>query len=408
MQYFYQRRTRAQVVLSGLGKTAVIYPSAFLVAVGEGMLGLGLIYFMREIYGAPPSLIGLLAGSGTLAYLLSCLFLRPLFNSIRPRFLMIGATAGMAISLVLLYLFRSIPLTFLFLALNKLSVSFFWPPAMGWLSQNIEGKVLNKTMSRFNLSWSLGLVVSPALTGLLSERSPLLPILGTVLACCCCLLLITGAALALPGIRKDTHRENQNNSEVQKPDQSTSLRFTAWVGLFTSFIVVGVIVTIFPLFAQDTLNISKSLVGNIFSLRMFSRAVGFFVLGRLSFWHFKGRYQLVSLGVLVVLLSMMTQAQSVPLFALLITLLSLTKASIFTNSLFHAIAGSTRRAGRMAIHESLLAGGYIVGSTAGGMLYQYFSFTVTLLFCIGCTATALLAQVILLVRFRRAASQNLP
>lgn len=405
MQYFHQRRTRAQVVLSGLGKTAVIYPSAFLVAVGEGMLGLGLIYFMREIYGAPPSLIGLLAGSGTLVYVLSCLFLRPLFDSIRPRFLMIGASAGMAISLVLLYLFRSIPLTFLFLALNKLSVSFFWPPAMGWLSQNIEGKVLNKTMSRFNLSWSLGLVASPALAGLLSERSPLLPILGTVLVCCCCLLLITGAALALPGIRNDTHREKQNNSEAQKPDQSTPLRFTAWIGLFTSFIVVGVIVTIFPLFAQDNLNISKSLVGNILSVRMFSRAVGFFVLGRLSFWHFKGQYQLVSLGVLVVLLSVMTQAQSVPLFALLITLLSLTNASGYANSLFHGIAGSSRRAGRMAIHESLLAGGYIVGSSAGGMLYQYFSFTVTLFFCIGCGVTALLAQVILLVRFRRAASR---
>lgn len=403
MQYFHQRKTRAQVVLSGLSKTAVIYPSAFLVAVGEGMLSLGLIYFMREVYGATPGLIGLLAGSGALVYVLSCLFLRPLFDSILPRFLMIGATAGMALSLALMYLFRSIPLTFVFLGLNKLFISFFWPPAMGWLSQNIEGKALNKTMSRFNLCWSLGLVVSQNLAGLLSEQSPLLPILGTVLVWGCCLLLITGAALALPGIRKDTHREKQNSSEVQKPDQSTPLRFTAWIGLFTSFIVVGVIVTIFPQFAQDNLNISKSLVGNILSVRMFSRAVGFFFLGRLSFWHFKGKYQIVSLVIFAVLLRVMTQAQSVLLFIVLFTLLSLISASIFAGSLFHGIAGSTRRAGRMAIHESLLAGGYIVGSTAGGLLYQCFSFSVTLFFCIGCTLTALLAQIILLIRFRRAA-----
>ena len=402
MQYLHKRKTRAQVVLFGLSKTAVIYPSAFLVAVGEGMLSLGLIYFMREVYGATPSLIGLLAGAGALVYVLSCLFLRPLFDSIRPRFLMIGATAGMVLSLALMYLFRSIPLTFIFLGLNKLAISFFWPPAMGWLSQNIEGKALNKTMSRFNLCWSLGLVVSQNLAGLLSEQSPLLPILGTVLVWGCCLLLITGAALALPGIRKDTHREKQNNSEVQKSDQSTALRFTAWIGLFTSFIVVGVIVTIFPQFAQDNLNISKSLVGNILSIRMFSRAVGFFFLGRLSFWHFKGKYQLISLGVFAVLLRVMTQAQSVLLFTVLFTLLSLISASIFAGSLFHGIVGSTRRAGRMAIHESLLAGGYIVGSTAGGMLYQCFSFSVTLFFCIGCTIIALLAQSILLIRFRRA------
>ncbi|MQY76102.1 MAG: MFS transporter [Spirochaeta sp.] len=404
MRYFHQRRTRAQVVLSGLGKTAVIYPSAFLVAVGEGLLGLGLIYFMREIYGATPGLIGLLVGAGTLVYALSCLFLRPLSDSILPRFLMIGATAGMSLSLVLLYLFRSIPLTFVFFGLYKLALSFFWPPAMGWLSQNIEGKVLNKTMSRFNLSWSLGLVASQNLAGLLSERSPLLPILAAVLVCCCCLLLITGAALALPAIRGDNHREKQNNSEVQKINKGTSLRFTAWIGLFTSFIAIGVLVTIFPQFAQDNLNISKSLVGNIFSVRMFSKAVGFFLIERLSFWHFKGRYQLLSLVVLAVLLGVMTQAQSVPLFIILFTLVALTNTSIFTNSVFHGVVGSTSRAGRMAIHESLLSGGHIVGSTAGGMLYQHFSFTITLFFCIGCTVTALLAQIILLIRFRRAAS----
>ena len=54
----------------------------------------------------------------------------------------------------------------------------------------------------------------------------------------------------------------------------------------------------------------------------------------------------------------------------------------------------------MAIHESTLNGGYIVGASASGLLYQQFSMRAVVLFCLGSSLAALLAQGLLLSRMR--------
>ena len=173
--FFERHATRVQALFSGLAATSVIYPAAFLVTLGEGTLNLGLIFLMRDSYGATPSLVGWLMSFGTLVYVVGCLFVRPRFSMLRPRYLMLLATGGMVVSVGLLYVLRSVAYAFLFFGLTRLAASFFWPPAMGWLSQDREGKALNRVFSRFNLSWSFGLLISPTLSGLLSERSPTLP-----------------------------------------------------------------------------------------------------------------------------------------------------------------------------------------------------------------------------------------
>ncbi len=403
MGFFIPRRERFRIVFSGIGKSAVIYPSTLLVALGSGMLNLGLIFFMRDVYGASPGLIGWFMSFGTLVYVAGCIFLGPLFDRYKPRYLMIGATAGSALFLVLLHVFRFLPLTFLFFGLQQLSVSFFWPPVMGWLSQNMEGKTLNKAMSRFNLSWSFGLLISPSLAGFLSERNPALPVSGAIILFAGTLLLITGAALAVPAISRNISGGKITATDTgEKPeDSSTPLRFSAWIGLFAGFIVTGMIITVFPLFARDTLLLSKSMVGNLLSLRVFARIIGFFLLGRLSFWHFRGRYQVASIGSLMILMLLMTRVQTTAFFALLIAVASMSNAFNYANSMFHSVAGSSRRAGRLAIHESLLAGGYIVGSAAGGTLYQHYSFMSVVVFCAASCGAAMIAQVVFLVRIRK-------
>jgi hypothetical protein len=67
----------------------VIFPGAFLTALGEGMPDLGLVFFLRERYRAGPILIGWFVG-------LSVLY--------------------------------------------RVALAFFWPPAMGWSSVGVEGR----------------------------------------------------------------------------------------------------------------------------------------------------------------------------------------------------------------------------------------------------------------------------
>ena len=162
-----------------VSNTFVIFPGAFLTALGEGMINLGLVFFLRERYGASPSLIGWFVGFSVLVYILGCLGLRPFLDRLRPQILLPSALAGISVSLLLLYLLPSLPLSFLFSALYRLALAFFWPPAMGWLSQGVEGDRLSRRQGRFNLSWSLGLVASYSLSGLASDRAVALPILLT-------------------------------------------------------------------------------------------------------------------------------------------------------------------------------------------------------------------------------------
>lgn len=403
LSFFDRHAARFRTALSGIAATSVIYPAALLVALGEGTLSLGLIFLMRDVHAVSPSLVGGLMSCGTLVYIAGCLFVQPLFASLRPRHLLLLATGGMAVSMGLLYGLRSVAATFVFYSLSRLSASLFWPPAIGWLTQNNEGTSLNRTLSRFNMSWSLGVMISPTLSGRLSELNPEYPVLATLAMLLAAFLLIGGAALAVPAVRRDRTTGRRRAPEDGGVDRSTPLRFTGWVGLFVGYVAAGVIVTVFPQFAREGLGASKSLVGSILSLRMLTRAAGFLVLGAVSFWHHHGRYQLALSAFLAVSMAVMSQLHHLAAFAVLIPLVALGEALTYTGSLFHGVAGSTHRAGRTAIHEALLAGGYIVGAFVGNVLYEGVSFQGALWFCAACLLAGLAAQSVILARIRRPA-----
>jgi hypothetical protein len=52
-----KRRTLKSIYL-GLGKSSVIYPSAFLVATGISIVELGIIFYVTEVFNASPSQVG--------------------------------------------------------------------------------------------------------------------------------------------------------------------------------------------------------------------------------------------------------------------------------------------------------------------------------------------------------------
>ena len=80
--YISRRAQMARSFYSGIGKTAVIYPAAFLVTISVGMLLLAMVFYLQEKFGASDSQIGLCAGGWSLSYVIGCLFLRPLAGMI--------------------------------------------------------------------------------------------------------------------------------------------------------------------------------------------------------------------------------------------------------------------------------------------------------------------------------------
>lgn len=371
----------------------MVYPGAFLVALAEGMINLGIVFFLRERHGAGPALIGWFMGFSVLMYVLGCLLLRPLYERLRPQLSLAIGLAGLPLCLLLLVGLPILPLTFLFSGLYRLCLSFFWPPAMGWLSRGVEGPVLGRRQARFNLSWSTGLVASYVLAGVASERSAGLPLYAGILGFAVLALYFFLLLALVPALRRDpVPLGRAATAGARGAGQGTALRYPAWIGMFAAYVVSGMVAAVFPLFGQDELGASRSLIGALISSRTATQTIGFLLLGLFTFWHYRRGFLLAAQGYLALLLALMVFARSTAFFAVLFPLLGLATAMSYAGGLFHGVAGAPNRTARMAVHEVVLNGGYILGSTVCGLLYQRLSMRAVVLFCLGCSLAALLAQ----------------
>jgi predicted MFS family arabinose efflux permease len=376
-----QTRQFLRSFYSGIGKSHVIFPSAFLVSLAIGIIELGIIFYIKEIFDATPSEVGYFTALWSFCYMLGCASIRPFFNRVLPRYLLIGSTLLMSFFLMLILFAKRFAFAYVFYGLYAVAMSFFWPPIMGWLSQDVEGQKLGKSISYYNISWNLGLIIGPLLAGVLSSVSPALPLYVGSLLCLLTGVLITATSFLLPKIRADRGVDAVRDGETRKTDTSTFLRFPGWVGLFTTFVVMGVVINIFPVFARDDLQLKKEVIGVLMQSRTFIAVFVFLFLGRTTFWHFRISQMVAGQIVLACVVFTMSFFASPFVFALHIAMIGGLRALSYNNSLFHGVSGSINRTGRMAAHEALLAGGLICGSALGGFIYQHHSINAVYYFC---------------------------
>lgn len=344
------------------------------------MVNLALIFHLRARFNLSAQMIGIASSIYTFTYFVFCVLLGTVYARFKPRHCVEASLLGMAGSIVLLLLGQVVWVAFVALGFYGLFMSMLWPPIESWLTRGKEGKELNVTTSAFNFSWSFGAGISPLVAGVLVERSTTLPLISGVVVFIAVYFLIAISTRLLPGIRA-MKSEHQTNSEEMRDDRSTPLRFLCWAGVVTGYIAMSVIMTIFPLYALDQLQISESRVGFLLLIRGFATCLMFVYLGKVSWWQFNKTVILSSQIALAVLCLVGMRITSLGAYSLLFCLFGLLFSMLYNLSLFHGASGSINRSQRMVVHEILLTIGAIVGATLGGTVYQYFSFNRVLLYC---------------------------
>jgi MFS family permease len=377
------------------GKEVVIFSSAFLVALGVGTTMLGMVFHFREALGATPGQVGSLSAVWSLFYILGCIFMRPIFQKTAPRFLMLISTSFMFLFLSCILFVKDLWIAYVLYSLYGFAESFFWPSTMGWLSRGVEGSSLGKKMSMYNLSWSMGMIIGPLASGLLSAVGTLLPLImgcGTFLLTS---ILILIAGITFPEIREEATAAEAEKEEGIREDKSTFLRFPSWVGLFTTYVVIGLLLSIFPIYGAEGLLFRKGTIGFLLQIRALCATAGFILLGRTAVWHFKP-YQILG-GQLIMAMAvfLMRGAYSPLANGILIAFIGFCMALSYFNSIFHGVSGSIQRAGRMAIHEAILSAGLIIGSSVGGLVYQRSSMQMVYTICTSVVVLGLLLQGVL-------------
>lgn len=363
------RAVEVRVLPTGPGKTAIIFPSAFVASIAIGFVIFGLTFFARDVLGFEPGRVGLLVGTWPLTYSVACLLVLPLFGRVLPRVFMIASCVTMGLSVAALIAFPSARVVFPLFGVFGFALGFFWTPVMGWLSVGCEGRDLGRLMSRFNFSWGAGNMISPFLCGALYQIRPALPLqIGAVLLFGVAAYVFWGSRV-FPRVRKDLAcgTAAQDHGET---DRSTPLRYPAWAGLWANYFGIGLLNAVLPLAGRADLGMNSTQIGLAFLLFNLLNVIFFLVLGRWEKWHFRTWPMQVSTGLRIGLfLLLMAAPGRIPVY-LLMAMIGIPYAVSYSSSVFHGCSGAVHRARRMAIHEGVLTLAMVMGSVVGGAIYE--------------------------------------
>jgi len=363
-----------RTLYSGIGKTAIIYPAAFLQNFGLLTLILGAIFYVREVHGVSKAMLGIFCALFTVGYGVGCVAVRPLTDHIRPRYLLIASAVSCS-GLSLLLLGQSFLIAAVCYALIGLLGCLFWPPMMGWLAAELESAALGKTMSRYNISMSIASIAGAPFAAWLSHKDPALPILVAGGIMFINAAMMTCATVALPIIRNDTHTASAPVTQQSNTDNQyeTRLRYAGWIGLFTAFTASGIVGNIFPIAAKEDLLIAKPVIGLLLMFTSISATAMFFILGRTSFWHYRSWPMLAGQTCLAMTMIVLIRARQPWAIAPLMLIIGCASSLSHLNSLFHGLAGSANRAARSAVHEAVFCAGLVFGVLGSGFLYENYS-----------------------------------
>lgn len=355
-----------------------------------GAVNLGLIFFVKQKFALSAFEIGMLTSLCPVSYFFGLLFLKGIVSSIRPLITVSIAALGMGSS-GLLIIGASEPVqVFLLYTLFGVFMALFWPPVMGWLSRGKEGRALGRQVAAFNFTWSMGIILGPYIAGILSEREPALAILVSSLAFLLVVILAAAALLFTP--LKSINSGGRNRGGGPGRDTSTPLRFICWIAIVSGYLVYGITMNVFPVFARDVLLLSESRIGFLLFIRGFVTTLFFLLLGKYPFWHCRLRYIILFQGILILSLAAGLLAGDSGSYLLFFILFGIAFAGIYTTSIFHGVAGSVNREYRMALHEAFLTIGVILGSFVGGYIYEHISFSGLLAISIAALSISIIAQ----------------
>ena len=386
----------------------LLLPSAFLTAVAVGLIGLGMLFILKDGYGATPVTVAWFASVSSLAYFVGCIAFRPLARRIKAPSSMAFMNAAAALLLIGHLLFRGLASAFVVYGLIGLFTALFWPRLMGWLTSGIEGAALSKATGAFSMSWSAGSALAPYLAGLLAERGLFVPVYAAAAIFALNWLFLTlgrgispspapegagersgpglfsklarrgrssasAAAEAVPRRAPKQASSRASERASEREDRSTPLRYPAWIGVFLIYAFVAVFFNIFPLYARDVLGFSEATIGFVLLVRAAAMSFGFWLFGRLSFWQF--RPALIPAALLLALaLDLAFIAIRSPLgFCLGLAAAGLVQAALYGASIFYGASGAPDRDSRVTVHESLLTVGQILGTLIAGVMYQVLS-----------------------------------
>ncbi len=378
-----------------LKKETLLYLLGFAMDACAGLAGLGVPLLAMSI-GADYGDLGAIGATGSLAYSLGCFFNGPLADRIGYRRMMTLCSLGTALVFCAYLAVGQLWHLFVIAGANGLLNSGFWPPLQAWLGRGKGRRPLLQAVGRFNVAWSLGFLVGPALAGTLYPQG-----VAYVFGVGAALAALLPLGLLLVRLREPAPEEIQ--AETATLAAARLFLPIAWVANFSTFFANGTIRALFPKFATD-LGMTPGLLGWLIALIGLTQTTAFLLISRTDRWQFRlgplaGIQLLAAAG-----LCLLTFGQSPATFALGLLIQGILVAATFTASIFYSLHSESPGGRRTGIHEGIVGSGFLVGPLAGGLLAEHIGPRAPYLLASAVILAAVLLQVFMLRRGRNSAA----
>ncbi len=352
-----------------------LYCAGFMMSLSISIWWVGLPFILKRLGGTDAD-VGICFATGMMFYAFGCIIGGKVLQDLNPRSVARAGACSNAVMMLAIFavvfldqrevgLFSPIWLVIICQSLCGLSISFFWPFLMGWLSTGHEGPSLNRRLGKHNISWSSASLIGALVGGWLVEHNSIGPLLASAGASILCFGVL-GLGSNLKGL---------NVSDPTKQIQSDDLdpkhlrfRYMTMAGLLISFVCVGLVRSQLGLLLKFELDYSESFFGTLMMVLSLSNFVTMAAMGKTQYWHYRFNIYAVAIVALILSMVMIIYGNGLLFFVLAVFVLGCGNAVMYSSHLYYGVTGAKMRSSRMAIHETVLSTGFFIGSLVGGYL----------------------------------------
>ena len=330
--------------------------------------------FYTSHLGLSTTFLGVLMAVSTGFFALLAIPLGRLSDRIERRYILYAACLILgAVSIGLAFCRNSGHLMSIFPGIG-VSMALFFPAYEAWLAEReSEGELIHRIML-FNLFWSIGMTLGPALSSYLyGDANPFRPFyLASIFAL---LTLVTIWASRISKSDPSNISVHTDESDPESPEilyPSLSVRMTylhlARCANFVSWFSLGVLRQLTPKLTLE-MGIRPAIYGNLMLILGGVQTLAFVVLGTgySTRWHY--RFSPLLIIQLLAILSFLSigLAQHTVLWAFAFGVIGVSVAFTYFSSLYYGLDRHADKGNKSGWHEAILGVGILLGPFLGGI-----------------------------------------
>jgi len=326
--------------------------------------------------GATALELGLIGTASMLNFSIACTFTGKLADKYNRQYLMAMASGMMVITFCLIFVATNYWLLLIGAALGWGLLALFWPSLQATLAENRSRPQLVRTLSTFNIFWTIGFMLGPLTGGYLYLIAPSF-LFGTAIVGMGILAVIIFSFRYSAAIIPD---RNYIDPKVHTQFEIKKFRWIAWTASFSAFFIMGTLNNQFPKLAEF-LSIQPDLLGLLLAIPRFIQMIVMFLVRYSLWWQFRLRPLIIPQFAAIIGMILLATQDSPFILGIAFGTVGLLVGSAFAASQFYSFFQEKQKGEKGARNEMIIGIGQLSAPLAGGFVAELIGLRMPYILC---------------------------